>query len=391
MSMQFPSPNVALEAIFDALNFGLIVVDQQQTVLRWNTWMEKHSGKAAQATVGLPITEAFTELPSRAFLSAISNVLDYGLPFVMSSALHRSPLALFAALDNHADKTRIHQSITLTPIDDETGQRCCPIQVTDSSTSIKREKILRTHTEVLKKEATTDALTGVYNRRFFDEHFKVTLGHAMRQRVPLSVFMVDIDYFKQYNDFYGHVAGDKTLIQVATTLRKQLLRATDVLARYGGDPNRRVDALQQLRLVATNPLILACVAGIALNLAGIALPGPVNATADILGKSSIALGLMAVGAALDFHTLHAGRWPVLAMSGLKLVVFPLLMAGIAYELGLGGLGRDVVVLWAAMPTSAASYVLARQLGGNGRLMAAGITAETVLAALTLPAILAILT
>lgn len=235
MSMQFPSPNVALEAIFDALNFGLIVVDQQQTVLRWNTWMEKHSGKTAQASVGLSITEAFTELPSRAFLSAISNVLDYGLPFVMSSALHRSPLALFAALDNHADKTRIHQSITLTPIDDETGQRCCLIQVTDSSTSIKREKILRTHTEVLKKEATTDALTGVYNRRFFDEHFKVTLGHAMRQRVPLSVFMVDIDYFKQYNDFYGHVAGDKTLIQVATTLRKQLLRATDVLARYGGE------------------------------------------------------------------------------------------------------------------------------------------------------------
>lgn len=163
-----------------------------------------------------------------------------------------------------------------------------------------------------------------------------------------------------------------------------------VLARYGGDPNRRVDALQQLRLVVTNPLILACLAGIALNLAGVRLPGPINATADILGKSSIALGLMAVGAALDFHTLHAGRWPVLAMSGLKLVAFPLVMAGIAYELGLTGLGRDVVVLWAAMPTSAASYVLARQLGGNGRLMAAGITAETVLAALTLPAMLAIL-
>ncbi len=235
MSTLFPSPNVALEAIIDALNFGLIVVDKQQTILRWNTWMEKHSGKPASVTLGQPVAEAFTETPSRAFLSAISNVLDYGLPFVMSSALHRSPLALYAIFDNQDEKARLHQSITLTPIEDELGQRCCLIQITDSSTSIKREKILRSHTEVLKKEATTDSLTGVYNRRFFDEHFKVTLGHAMRQRVPLSVFMVDIDYFKQYNDFYGHVAGDKTLIQVASTLRKQLLRATDVLARYGGE------------------------------------------------------------------------------------------------------------------------------------------------------------
>lgn len=235
MSTQLSTPNVALEAVFNALNLGIVVLDHQQTVLRWNTWMEKHSGKSASVAQGMSITEVFAELPSRAFLNAIGNVLDYGLPFVMSSALHRSPLALYASIDSPEEKTRLHQSITITPIHDENGQRCCLIQITDSSTSIKREKILRTHTEVLKKEATTDALTGVYNRRFFDEHFKVTLGHAMRQRVPLSVFMVDIDYFKQYNDFYGHVAGDKTLIQVASILRKQLLRATDVLARYGGE------------------------------------------------------------------------------------------------------------------------------------------------------------
>ncbi len=163
-----------------------------------------------------------------------------------------------------------------------------------------------------------------------------------------------------------------------------------VLVRYGGDPNRRVDALHQLRLIATNPLIVACLIGIALNLAGVKLPTAIDTTADVLGKSSIALGLMAVGAALNFKILRAGRWPVLLMSGLKLLMFPAVMFGLARLFGLEGLGHAVVVLWAALPTSAASYVLARQLGGDAGLMAAGVTAETVLSALTLPLMLALL-
>jgi predicted permease len=163
-----------------------------------------------------------------------------------------------------------------------------------------------------------------------------------------------------------------------------------VLVRYGGDAGRRIDAVTQLRLIATNPLIIACLIGIALNLAGVQLPAAVNSTAVVLCKSSFALWVMAVGAALDFRVLHAGRWPVLLMSVLKLLVFPAVMFGMARLLGLEGVGLAVVVLWAALPTSAASYVLARQLGGDAGLMAAGVTAETVLSAVTLPLMLALL-
>ena len=145
---------------------------------------------------------------------------------------------------------RIQQSISLTPINID-GERHCLIQVTDSSTSIKREKILRTHSELLKKEATTDALTGIYNRRFFDEHYKMALAQAVRQGTPISIFMVDIDFFKQFNDYYGHIAGDKALIAVATALKKQLQRVSDVVARFGGEefvlmlPNMQHDSAAQ--------------------------------------------------------------------------------------------------------------------------------------------------
>ena len=190
---------------------------------------------------------------------------------------------------------------------------------------------------------------------------------------------------------YGTAGVGLFAVTIAVCVPILNVMCVAVLLRYAGDAHNRIDPLAQLRVIASNPLIVACVVGIALNLAGVRLPAAINVTADVLGKSSIALGLMAVGVALDFKVLHAGRWPLLVMSTLKLIAFPLVMFGIATALGLEGLGGAVVVLWAALPTSAASYVLARQLGGDAQLMAAGVTAETVLAAITVPVMLAILT
>lgn len=164
-----------------------------------------------------------------------------------------------------------------------------------------------------------------------------------------------------------------------------------VLIRYGAARHTaQLDLLGQLQLIATNPLIIACLVGIALNLLGVRLPAAVNTVAGILGQASIALGLLAVGAALDFGVLRRARWPVIGMCLLNLVAFPLVMAGFALLYGLEGLGRSVVVMWAALPTSAASYILARQLGGDAPLMAAGITATTVAAAVTMPLMLGLL-
>lgn len=165
-----------------------------------------------------------------------------------------------------------------------------------------------------------------------------------------------------------------------------------MLIRYGkAQHTAQLDLLGQLQLIFTNPLILACFAGIALNLLGVTLPAAVNTAAGILGQASIALGLLAVGAALHLPVLRRARWPVIGMCVMNLVAYPAIMAAFAMLYGLEGLGRSVVVLWAALPTSAASYILARQLGGDAPLMAAGITATTVVAAFTMPLMLGWLT
>lgn len=221
--------------IFNTLNLGVCIVNADGKVLLWNDWIAKHSHIKEADALNRPLDQVFPEPVSPAFLSAIRNTLTYRLPVVLSTALHRTPLPLYNVFGTDQQQNRMYQSITITPIQSQLDESCCLIQVTDSSTSIKREKILRSHSEILKKEATTDGLTDICNRRFFDAHYEMAVADAKRQKHPLSIFMIDIDFFKSYNDYYGHLAGDDVIKQVAGALKSQLSRATDIVARYGGE------------------------------------------------------------------------------------------------------------------------------------------------------------
>ncbi len=89
--------------------------------------------------------------------------------------------------------------------------------------------------KTLKKLAIVDSLTGIANRRYFDEFLKQELKRAARENLFLSLLLLDIDYFKRYNDFYGHQAGDVCLQKVAQALNNSVKRPTDLVARYGGE------------------------------------------------------------------------------------------------------------------------------------------------------------
>lgn len=143
------------------------------------------------------------------------------------------------------------------------------------------------------------------------------------------------------------------------------------------------------RLLATNPLIIGCAVGILLNVTGIGLPGPTDDFARLLGNGALALGLLSVGAGLNFAAVSKAGWVVTAGTVLKLLVKPALAFGFASWMGLEGVTLSAVMLIASVPTATSGYVLARQLGGDAPLMAAFVTATSLAAMVTMPLWLAL--
>lgn len=147
------------------------------------------------------------------------------------------------------------------------------------------------------------------------------------------------------------------------------------------------DSAKLLRSMIRNPLILACAIGIALNVSGLRLPPGTVTVVDILARTALPLGLLAVGAGLQMRTVIEQPRELLMTAGFKLLLLPALSLLFGFLLALDQLEMAILVLFTALPGAPASYILARQLGGDARLMAAIVTVETAFSFLTLPAIL----
>ncbi len=150
------------------------------------------------------------------------------------------------------------------------------------------------------------------------------------------------------------------------------------------------DWLSLLSCIVRNPLILACVAGIMLNISGIGLNTGVSETLLIFGRASLPLGLMALGAGLNIASARDSSKIIALNCTLKLIVMPALMWAAALMLGAGPVATAIAVLFAALPGSPNSYILARQLGGDSLLMANIVTVQVLASMITLPVIMALL-
>ncbi|MGH8674842.1 MAG: diguanylate cyclase domain-containing protein, partial [Burkholderiales bacterium] len=95
--------------------------------------------------------------------------------------------------------------------------------------------LLKQHADRLRELAHTDTLTGVANRRSFDDRLKTEWRRCQRSQSPIALIMIDVDHFKQYNDTYGHQAGDQCLARVSAAMKGCLRRPGDMLSRYGGE------------------------------------------------------------------------------------------------------------------------------------------------------------
>ncbi len=139
-----------------------------------------------------------------------------------------------------------------------------------------------------------------------------------------------------------------------------------------------------LREIARNPLVLACVAGIAWRASGLPLPDTADHFLGLLASASLPLGLIAVGAGLVFGAGHLAAGPIVWWTTLKLAVLPAVAYGLGRTLALPAAELQAAVLLAAVPTAPSAYILAMQMSGMGAPVALLISTGTTIAALTLP-------
>ncbi len=163
-----------------------------------------------------------------------------------------------------------------------------------------------------------------------------------------------------------------------------------VLTRHGSGAPSGPGLGAVVRAILKNPIILASSAGAAVNLAGLALPPILDEILAILARGALPLGLLAVGAGLDFVAVRRGGRALSLAVVLKLAVLPLFMLAALRILDISGLGATVALLIAGLPTAPSSYILARQLGGDAHLLAGIIAVQTALSMITLPLILTLL-
>lgn len=186
---------------------------------------------------------------------------------------------------------------------------------------------------------------------------------------------------------YGEAAMAPTALVLALLIPLVNVGSVFMLTLHAGG---RADAAGLALGLARNPLILACLAGLALNLAGIGLHPYLARLLDTAGSAAVPLGLMTVGAGLQLDRVWREALTIAQTTLLKLALMPALAWALAGLFGLDALETRALVLIAALPTAPSAYILARQMGGDHRLLASILTIQTAAAAVTLPVVLTLL-
>jgi diguanylate cyclase (GGDEF)-like protein/PAS domain S-box-containing protein len=226
------------EAVFNsASGVSIIATDEFGSITVFNKGAEQLLGYEAEDIIGKTSFEIMldqTEIAERGEQLSQDNQLIKGLEVLIEYA-KESEMGGREWTYIRKDGTAITVNLYVTVIEADgvfIGYMCIASDLTER---IKTQEALLEANLFLQELSFKDGLTGISNRRHFDESLEREWSRAQRYNTPLSLILFDIDYFKKYNDFYGHQAGDECLRIVTSMLQAMIKRKTDIYARYGGE------------------------------------------------------------------------------------------------------------------------------------------------------------
>jgi diguanylate cyclase (GGDEF)-like protein len=217
-----------LNQFFNALNLGVVILDRDLKVHRWNRWMEIHSGISDKDIIDSPILDVFPGLNTPKFNRSCKSVFKFGNLCFFSQKLHNYLFPFKSTAYSGLEFEFMQQSCAMGPLRDENNEvKYLYIYIQDvTEVAVYEQKLVELNMK--------DGLTGVYNRRFLDKKLLEEVERHRRYSGEFSVIMIDIDHFKKVNDDYGHQCGDFILKAVSLRIAS-IIRNVDCLARYGGE------------------------------------------------------------------------------------------------------------------------------------------------------------
>ncbi len=222
--MEAEISNLIMNQVFNASNDGIWAVDRSYRVIRVNKKLLDLLEKPAGEVVGSMCYELFSEA-------------GYGLEKCpMEKILNGEPMVEQEITLTLKSGKSIPFMVTSTPLSGLDRSTIGLVETFADITERKHaEEVLQLANRELERLATEDSLTKLSNRRRFDEYLEMEWQRQAQANNQISLIMSDVDFFKKYNDQYGHQAGDACLKSVADAIRKKVGRPGDLIARYGGE------------------------------------------------------------------------------------------------------------------------------------------------------------
>ncbi|WP_394250995.1 diguanylate cyclase [Vibrio profundi] len=221
--------------IMDTMDSGLLVIDRNYNVCVWNSFMQSYSGILSQNIMGRNLFEVCPELPESWLRAKVDAAADLETKSFSSweDRAYLFKFCNFSPVSNGAEF--MYQDIVITPLRSLCGETSHMSIIINDVSDIAKNKIAMRETNLrLSKASKTDGLTGLYNRRFWEESLKAEFDRTLALETSSSIVIFDIDHFKRVNDTYGHTVGDD-VIRKAAELVQQTARGTDICGRYGGE------------------------------------------------------------------------------------------------------------------------------------------------------------
>lgn len=221
--------------IVQSIDVGIVVLDRQYRIEVWNSFMENHSGLAANAVSRHNLFGLFPEIEEDWFTRKVETAVMLGTRAftIWEQRPNLFRFKSYQPITGLADE--MYQNVTILPLrspSSEVGHVC--LIVYDVTNVAVNKRQLEAANNQLQELALRDGLTGLLNRRHWEQCLEREFVRHLRYGSPVSLVMFDIDHFKAVNDTYGHQLGDEVIREVAR-VTLQLARETDYAGRYGGE------------------------------------------------------------------------------------------------------------------------------------------------------------